>query len=405
MSSFDVEAFRAQFPILNQSINGSPLVYLDNGATTQKPQAVIDCLDQYYQGFNSNVHRGAHELADRATRAFEAARDTVSAFIGANNNELIWTRGTTEAINLIAHSWGRVHLSRGDKVMITEMEHHSDIVPWQLLAQQIGIEVIAIPVTAKGELDMAAFEHMLDDSVKLVCCVHVSNALGTVNSVEQIIEKAHSVGAKVLIDGAQAVGHFPVDVKALDADFYVSSSHKIFGPTGVGFAYGKYDILETMMPYQGGGEMIETVSLTGSTFQAPPLRFEAGTPDISGVIAFAAAVEFIQQHDREAMLAHEHDVLSYAHQRAAETDGMTVVGQSSQKEGVLSFLLDGAHPHDVGTLLDRQGVAVRTGHHCCQPLMSKLGIPGTVRASFSAYNTREDVDRLFAAIEKTKAFL
>ncbi|NVK30968.1 MAG: cysteine desulfurase [Gammaproteobacteria bacterium] len=405
MSSFEVEAFRAQFPILNQSINGSPLVYLDNGATTQKPQAVIDCLDQYYQGFNSNVHRGAHELADRATRAFEAARDTVSAFIGANNNELIWTRGTTEAINLIAHSWGRVHLSRGDKVMITEMEHHSNIVPWQLLAQQIDIEVIAIPVTAQGELDMAAFEQMLDESVKLVCCVHVSNALGTVNPVEHIIAKAHAVGAKVLIDGAQAVGHFPVDVKALDADFYVSSSHKIFGPTGVGFAYGKYDILDSMMPYQGGGEMIETVSLSGSTFQAPPLRFEAGTPDISGVIAFAAAVSFIQQSDREAMLAHEHDVLDYAHQCAAQTVGMTVIGQSSHKEGVMSFLLDGAHPHDVGTLLDRQGVAVRTGHHCCQPLMAKLGIPGTVRASFSAYNTRDDVDRLFAAIEKTKAFL
>lgn len=406
VKAFNVEKIRADFPILHQEVNGQPLVYLDNAATTQKPNAVIDAISDYYRNDNSNVHRGAHALADRATVKFEAARTKVAEFINAPDaKQIIWTRGTTESINLVAASWGRANLKEGDRILVSAMEHHSNIVPWQLIALETGASVEAIPVDATGTIDMQAFASMLDERVKMVSVGHVSNAMGSINPVEEIIVSAHAQGAKVLIDGAQAVSHWAIDVQQLDCDFYVFSAHKLFGPTGLGVLYGKRDILESMPPYQGGGEMIETVSFAGTTFNQLPYKFEAGTPDIAGVIGFGAAIDYLNQLDRAAAAAHEQALLVYAEEKARATDGIELIGTSARKTSVLSFMLRGAHPADVGVLLDKQGVAVRTGNHCAQPIMDQFGIPGTVRASFSFYNTFDEVDRLFAAIEKAKMFL
>lgn len=404
--SFDVAAIRAQFPILNQQVNGKPLVYLDNGATTQKPNVVIDAICDYYRHDNANVHRGAHALSDRATAKFEAARESVRRFINAaEREEIIWTKGTTEGINLVAFSWGREHLRRGDRVLVSTMEHHANIVPWQLLAAQTGCELVPMPVDELGQIDLPALDDLLDERVKLVSVVHVSNALGTVNPVEAIIEKAHAVGAKVLIDGAQAVAHWPLDVQALDCDFYSFSAHKMYGPTGIGALYGKRELLEAMPPFMGGGEMIETVSFAGTTYNALPYKFEPGTPNIAGAVGMGAAIEFIESLDRQALAEHEADVLNYAVERARTYDGLRLIGDADHRAGVLSFLLDGGHPADVGTLLDQQGIAVRTGNHCAMPIMERYGISGTVRASFALYNSRDDVDALFTGLDKVKTFL
>jgi len=403
---FDVERIRADFPILHQDVNGQPLVYLDNAATTQKPNAVIDAISDYYRTDNSNVHRGAHALADRATVKFEAARTKVSEFINAPDaKQIVWTRGTTESINLVAASWGRANLKAGDRILVSAMEHHSNIVPWQLIAQATGASVEAIPVDSTGTIDMQTFAEILDANVKMVAVGHVSNAMGTINPIEKIIADTHAVGAKVLIDGAQAVSHWTVDVQKLDCDFYVFSAHKLFGPTGLGVLYGKREILESMPPYQGGGEMIETVSFAGTTFNQLPYKFEAGTPDIAGVIGLGAAIDYLNNLDRKAAAAHEQALLAYAEEKARATAGIRLIGTSEHKTSVMSFMLEGAHPADVGVLLDKQGVAVRTGNHCAQPIMDQFGIPGTVRASFSFYNTFAEVERLFAAIEKAKMFL
>ena len=405
-SVFDVEKIRQDFPILHQQVNGQSLVYLDNAATTQKPNAVIDAISDYYRNDNSNVHRGAHALADRATVKFEAAREKVARFLNAPEaKQIIWTRGTTESINLVAASWGGANLQSGDRILVSAMEHHSNIVPWQLVAHRVGAKVEAIPVDANGCIDMLAFEAMLDDRVKMVSVGHVSNALGSINPIEKIITLAHKVGAKVTVDGAQAVSHWSVDVQALNCDFYAFSAHKLFGPTGLGVLCGKRELLDAMPPYQGGGEMIEAVSFAGTTFNQLPYKFEAGTPDIAGVIGFGAAIDYLASIDREAAAEHEKALLAYAEQKARATSGVKLIGTSTNKTSVMSFLLEGAHPADVGVLLDKQGVAVRTGNHCAQPIMDQFSIPGTVRASFSFYNTFEEVDRLFAAIEKAKMFL
>ena len=405
-TAFDAEQVRKDFPILHQEVHGKPLVYLDNAATTQKPEAVIQAIVDYYHNDNSNVHRGAHALAERATEKFENARVKVAQLINAAEpREIIWTRGTSESINLVAASWGRSQLKAGDRILVSAMEHHSNIVPWQMIAEQMGARVEAIPVGSDGTLDLSALREMLDDSVRMIACGHVSNALGSVNPVEEIVQLAHSVGALCLIDGAQAMSHLRVDVQALDCDFYVFSAHKMFGPTGVGVLYGKAAILEAMPPYQGGGEMIETVSFSGTTYNQLPYKFEAGTPDIAGVIALGAAVDYLQSIDREGAERHEQDLLEYAEAKARAMPGITLVGTAARRTGVLSFLMEGTHPSDVGMLLDQQGVAVRTGNHCAQPIMDQLGIPGTIRASFCFYNTRADIDRLVEALIKAKQFL
>ncbi|MDX1491751.1 MAG: cysteine desulfurase [Pseudohongiellaceae bacterium] len=403
---FDVEAIRADFPILAQEVNGHPLVYLDNGATTQKPNAVIDAICNYYRQDNSNVHRGAHALSDRATAKFEQARQKVATFLNAaSTKQILWTKGTTESINLVASSWGRSQLSAGDRVLVSAMEHHSNIVPWQMVAQEKGATVEAIPVNDSGVIDLDAFASMLDENVKMVAVGHVSNALGTINPVAKIIAMAHEVGALCLVDGAQAVAHWDVDVQALDCDFYAFSAHKLFGPTGVGVLYGKLEILEAMPPYQGGGEMIESVSFAGTKYNQLPYKFEAGTPNIAGAIGLGAAIDYVEALDRKAAAAHEQALLDYAQSKAAQIPGLKIVGTAEHKASVLSFNIEGVHPADVGTLIDQQGVAVRTGNHCAQPIMDQYGIPGTVRASFTFYNTFDDVDRLIAAIEKAMKFL
>lgn len=402
---FDPQQVRAQFPILLQEVNGQPLVYLDNAATTQKPQAVIDALSHYYRCDNSNVHRAAHVLADRATTAFEQSRHTVAQFLkSATSEQVIWTRGTTEAINLVAQSYARSVLQAGDRVLVSALEHHSNIVPWQLAAQACGAEVVPIPVDTSGDIDLTAYKALLDDRVKIVAVNHVSNALGTVNPVAQMIEAAHEVGAKVLIDAAQSVAHFDVDVEALGCDFFAFSGHKVFGPTGIGVLWGRRELLEQMPPYQGGGEMIETVSFSGTTFNTLPFKFEAGTPNIAGAIGLAAALEWLKTLDRQAVAQHEAALLSHCIAQG-EHLGLQRVGAPKAAVGVYSFLIPGTHPADVGMLLDQQGVAVRTGHHCAQPLMAQFGVPGTVRASFSVYNTMDDVERLVEGLEKVKTFL
>lgn len=406
-SRLDVTALRAEFPILAEQPYGKPLVYLDNAATTQKPRAVIDALAAYYQHDNSNVHRGAHCLADRATAAFESAREKVAAFINASREEVIWTRGTTEAINLVAHSYGGDTLKPGDEVVISSLEHHANIVPWQQVCAHTGatLKVIPLDPSHNGELDLSTIDEIITERTRILALVQVSNALGVINPVAALIARARAVGARVLIDGAQAVSHFPVDVQALDCDFYVFSAHKLFGPTGLGVLYGRKALLEAMPPWQTGGEMIETVTFEASTWNQLPYKFEAGTPHIGGVIAFGAAIDWLNHQDRASMAAHEADLLAYATEQARAFPGLKIIGDAPNKIAVVSFLLEGGHPNDVGTLLDQQGVAVRTGHHCTMPLMNALGIPGTVRAAFAPYNTRDEVDQLFAALEKVRRFL
>ncbi|MCU5781358.1 cysteine sulfinate desulfinase [Alcanivorax balearicus MACL04] len=403
--TLNVSALRDAFPILHQEANGKPLVYLDNAATTQKPRAVIDAIRDYYQGTNSNVHRGAHYLSDRATADFEAARDTVAAFLNADREEIIWTKGTTEGINLVAQCIGRERLKPGDEVLITTLEHHANIVPWQQACLATGASLKVVPLREDGSVDTEAFHQLLNERTRIVALSHVSNSLGSVTPVAELIAAARAAGAITLVDGAQAVSHFPVDVRALDCDFYAFSGHKLFGPTGIGALYGRRELLEAMPPYQTGGEMIEVVTFEKSTWNQLPYKFEPGTPNIAGVVGLGAAIRWLQGQARDALARHERALLSAAHEQAEAFPGLKIIGNAATKVSVLSFLLDGAHPADVGVLLDKQGVAVRTGHHCCMPLMDSLGIPGTVRASFSIYNTLDEVDVLFQALHKVRSFL
>lgn len=402
-TGFNPERIRQDFPILHQEVNGHPLVYLDNAATTQKPDAVIEAISRYYRHDNANVHRGAHTLSDRSTQAFELARETTARFINSpKSSQVIWVRGATEAINLVANSWGRSQLKPGDRILVSWLEHHSNIVPWQLIAAATGAEVVPIPVSGAGEIDLEALAGLLDERVKLVAVNHVSNALGTINPVAEITRMAHAAGARVMVDGAQAIAHLPVDVTAIGCDFYVFSGHKLFGPTGIGVLWGKEDILEQMPPFLGGGEMIDTVSFSGSTWNTLPFKFEAGTPDIAGAIGLAAAIDYVAGIDMAAAAAHELDLLQQSIELGTGIEGLTRIGNPSQSVGIFSFVIAGVHPSDLGMLLDQQGIAVRTGHHCTQPLMNLYGLPGTVRASYSLYNTAADVEQLFAGIRKAK---
>ena len=399
----DVERIRRDFPILGREVYGKPLVYLDNAATTQKPQCVIDAISEAYCNVNANVHRGIHFLSQQATDMMEAARDKVRQFIGAGSTEeIIFTRGTTESMNLLASSFAQAFLKEGDEVIISGMEHHSNIVPWQIQAQKYGFKLRIIPVTDLGELDMDAFSAMLSDKTKLVSITHVSNVLGTVNPVSEIISKAHSQGIPVAVDGAQSVPHIKVNVKELGADFYAFSGHKIYGPTGIGVLYGRRELLEKMPPYQGGGEMIKRVTFEKTTYNELPYKFEAGTPDYVGSIALATALDYVQAIGLDAIAQYESELCDYAIGRLSEIPGMRIIGNAAHRSAVISFLVGNIHPSDMGTLLDRLGIAVRTGHHCAEPLMDRMGIPGTVRASFSFYNTKAEIDSLTAGIERVR---
>ncbi len=406
LQASDIAAIRAEFPVLHQQVNGKDLVYFDNAATTQKPRIVLEALQQYYAQDNANIHRGIHALAERATRNYEATRTRVCQFLNARSTEeIIFTSGTTAGINLVAHSYGRRFLQAGDQILISHLEHHSNIVPWQLLAEEKGLEINVIPVLDNGSLDQAAYAQLLNPKVKLVAVNQVSNALGTINPVAEMIAQAHLVGAKVLIDAAQSVAHLEVDVQALDADFLVFSSHKLFGPTGLGILYGKKEILEEMPPYQGGGEMIKEVSFDGTTFNELPYKFEAGTPNIADVVAFDKVFDFLEKYPKPAILAQELDLLHYATEQLQGIPGLRIVGQAPEKVGVISFVMEGLHHQDIGVLLDQMGIAIRTGHHCTQPLMSRFGLLGTCRASFTVYNTREEVNALVTALERVKRML
>lgn len=399
--SIDVAKIRDDFPILKTRVGNNPLIYLDNAATTQKPRQVIEALDSYYTETNANIHRGVHHLAEKATEAYERSRRVVARFINAaSEDEIVFVRGTTEGVNLVASTFGKKFIGSGDEILISTMEHHANIVPWQLFCESTGALLKVIPVSDEGELDMDAFEQLLSDRTKLVSVVHASNSLGTINPVKSMVKKAHAVGAKVLLDGAQAVGHFPVDVQALDCDFYVFSGHKLFSATGIGVFYGKYDLLETLPPYQGGGDMISKVSFEKTTYKAPPGRFEAGTPHISGAIALAASIEYLEGLDRVALLAYEHELLDHATTLLSEIDGLKIYGTASNKVSLVSFTLEGTHPHDIATVLDADGIAIRAGHHCTQPLLQRFGIPATARASFSFYNTRDEIDKLAESLMK-----
>ena len=399
----DVERIRRDFPILGREVYGKPLVYLDNAATTQKPQCVIDAISEAYCNVNANVHRGIHFLSQQATDMMEAARDKVRQFIGAGSTEeIIFTRGTTESMNLLASSFAQAFLREGDEVIISGMEHHSNIVPWQIQAQKYGFKLRIIPVTDLGELDMDAFSAMLSDKTKLVSITHVSNVLGTVNPVSEIISKAHSQGIPVAVDGAQSVPHIKVNVKELGADFYAFSGHKIYGPTGIGVLYGRRELLEKMPPYQGGGEMIKRVTFEKTTYNELPYKFEAGTPDYVGSIALATALDYVQAIGLDAIAQYESELCDYAIGKLSEIPGMRIIGNAAHRSAVISFLVGNIHPSDMGTLLDRLGIAVRTGHHCAEPLMDRMGIPGTVRASFSFYNTKAEIDSLTAGIERVR---
>ena len=405
MMNFSVDDIRAQFPILQTKIGKYPLVYFDNGATSQKPQVVIDCIDQYYSAENANIHRGVHHLSQVSTTNYENARKTIQAYLNAEKSEeIIFTKGTTDGINLIAQSFGRM-LNAGDEILITEMEHHSNIVPWQMVAQERGLVVKYIPINEAGELKLEVLEELLTDRTKLVTVTHVSNALGTINPIEKIIEAAHKIGAKVVIDAAQSLQHFKVDVQALDCDFMVFSGHKIFGPTGVGILYGKADLLNAMPPYQGGGDMIKTVSMKATTYNDLPHKFEAGTPNIVGGIGLGKAIEWLSSLDLLAIQAHENDLLAYATSALEAIPNLKIYGTAAHKSSTISFLIEGTHPYDIGTLLNQQGVALRTGHHCTQPIMDFFEIPGTIRASFSFYNTREEIDHFINALKKALAML
>ncbi len=402
-TTFDVQKVRRDFPILSERVHGKPLVYLDSANTSQKPQAVLDAMDDYYRHANANIHRATHLLSERATALYEGARAKAAAFINApDTRSIVLTRGTTDGINLVAQSYGRSTLRAGDEVLISWLEHHSNIVPWQLLCEQTGAVLRVVPINAAGEIDLEQFAALLSPRTRIVSMSHVSNALGTVNPVREITEQAHARGAVVLIDGAQAVPHLVVDVQSLDCDFYVFSSHKMFGPTGVGVLYGRASLLEAMPPYQGGGDMIASVTFEKTLYNVVPYKFEAGTPNIGGVVGFGAAVDYLMTIDRDAAHAHEDAVLEYATARVREIPGSRIIGEARQKTGVLSFLLEGVHPHDAGTILDNEGVAVRTGQHCAQPVMDRYGITATIRASLGIYNTREEIDVLIDALERVR---
>jgi len=400
---FDVERVRRDFPILRQKVRGKPLVYLDSAATAHKPQAVVDAVARFYLEDNSNVHRGVHALSERATAAFEAARAKVAGFIGAADpREVIFVRGTTEAVNLVAQTFGRTRVGAGDEVLITEMEHHSNIVPWQMLCQEKGAKLEVAPVDDRGDLVLDELERRLTPRTRLLAVTHVSNALGTVNPVRRIVEMAHARGVPVLVDGAQAVPHLPVDVQELGCDFYALSGHKVFGPTGIGALWGKAEHLEAMPPWQGGGDMILSVSFERTVYNQIPYKFEAGTPHTAGAVGLGAAVDWLQGLDRAGAGAHERDLLAYGTARLQEVPGLRLVGTAREKAGVLSFVLDDIHPHDVGTVLDREGVAIRTGHHCAQPVLQRFGLQATARASLALYNTRAEIDALVQGLHRVK---
>ena len=393
--AFDVDRIRSEFPGLHQMTKGKPLVYLDNAASAQKPQQVIDAISGFYAHDYANIHRGVHELSERATKAYESARLKVQAFMGAaSEREIIFVRGTTEGINLVAESYGRANVGEGDEVLITTMEHHSNIVPWQMLCERTGANLKVVPISDRGELEMEELEKLLGSKTKIVAVGHVSNALGTINPVRTIIELAHEQGVPVLIDGAQAAPHVAIDVRELDCDFYTISAHKMFGPSGIGVLYAKESLLEKMQPYQGGGDMISTVSFEKTTYNRLPFRFEAGTPNIAGAVGLGATVDYLNGIGMDGIAAYEEELLDYGTNALREIPGLRIVGEANHKASVLSFVLDGIHPHDVGTILDQEGIAVRTGHHCAQPVMDRFGVAATARASLALYNTREDIDRL-----------
>jgi cysteine desulfurase/selenocysteine lyase len=403
---FDVTALRAEFPALAQQVHGKPLVYLDNAATTQKPRAVLDALRHYYERDNANVHRGVHTLSERATEAYEGARERVRAFVNATSvREIVFTRNATESINLVARAWGDANVGPGDEVLISAMEHHSNIVPWQLLTERTGGVLRVAPMNDRGELDMDACARLITERTKLVSVVHLSNALGTINPVDEIVRLARRAGAAVLIDGSQAAYHMATDVQTLDPDFYVFTGHKVYGPTGIGVLYGKETVLDAMPPFLGGGDMIRTVTFEGSTWNDLPYKFEAGTPNIAGAIGLGAAIDFVRGVGFDAIGAQEAAVLRRATAAIAAIDGVRIVGTARRKASVISFVMEGVHPHDIGTIVDREGIAIRTGHHCAQPVMDRFGIPATARASFAMYNTLEEVDALVAAIKRVKTMM
>jgi cysteine desulfurase/selenocysteine lyase len=399
----DMKRWRDDFPVLGEHVHGRPLVYLDNGATTQKPQVVIDAEANFYVHDNANVHRAVHALSQRATEAFEAARRKVQRFINAAApEEIVFVRGTTEAINLVAQSYAQPRLAPGAEIIISAMEHHSNIVPWQMVCERTGAALKVIPISDAGELDLEAYERLLGERTRMVAITHVSNALGSIVPVAQIIQAAHERGVPVLLDGAQAISHLPVDVRVLDCDFYAFSGHKMFGPTGIGVLYGKAALLEAMPPYQGGGDMIRSVTFEKTEYNDIPYKFEAGTPNIAGVVGLGAAVDYVDAVGREAILVHERELLQYATQAISGIPGLRIVGTAKEKAAILSFTLDGVHPHDIGTILDRQGVAIRAGHHCAMPVMQRFGVAATARASFALYNTREDVDALVVGMHEVR---
>jgi cysteine desulfurase/selenocysteine lyase len=403
---FDINKIRQDFPILGTTVNGKPLTYLDNAATTQKPQNVIDAITQYYTSYNSNIHRGTHHLSNLATEAHEAGRQKVQGYLNVqNDHEIIFTRGTTEAINLVAFSFGEAFVNPGDEVIVTEMDHHSNFVPWQMMCERRQAHFRVVPFDENGDLQLDIYEKLLNERTRIVAFNHVSNSLGTVNPAQQIIKMAHDAGAAVLVDAAQSVQHIEHDVQALDADFYVFSGHKMYGPTGIGVLYGKESWLEAMPPYQGGGEMIDLVTIDKTTYNKLPFKFEAGTPNIVGPIGLAAAINYMDQFPFDEIMAHEDQVLAYGRERLLEVEGLTIYGNARQRTSILGFNIEGIHHYDLGTLLDTQGVAVRTGHHCTQPIMTALGIDGTVRASLALYNTREDIDTLLTALHKVLKML
>jgi cysteine desulfurase / selenocysteine lyase len=398
-SDFDVAAVRRDFPLLHRPLNGRPPVYLDNAATTQKPEAVLDRIARYYRQENANIHRGVYRLSEEATQAYEDARGQVASFLNAADaREIVFVRGATEAINLVAATYGRTQVGRGDNVVLSAMEHHSNIVPWQVLCDERGARLQVIPISDDGELDVDRYAELLTDRTRLVSVSHVSNALGTINPVQDIVALAHQRGIPVLVDGAQAVGHIAVDVRRIGCDFYACSGHKMLGPTGIGLLYGRWSLLEAMPPYQTGGDMITSVSFDHTGYQQPPHRYEAGTPHIAGAIGLAAAIAYVDALGVERIASHEKTLVEYATVALARIAGLRIVGTAPNKTGIVSFVLDGVHPHDIATILDRQGVAIRAGHHCCQPLMDRLGVPATARASFACYNTRDDVDALATAV-------
>jgi len=403
MIPFDAAVVRRDFPILDQLVHGKPLVYLDNAATAQKPRAVIDAISNYYLSGNANIHRGVHLLSERATAGYEGARLVVQKFLNARESrEIVFVRGTTEAINLVANAYARPLLRPGDEIVVSILEHHSNFVPWKMACEATGAVLRVVPMTDAGELRMDEYERMLGDRTRLVALGHLSNALGTINPAAEIVRLAHARGIPVLLDGAQAVPHMKVDVAALDCDFYAFSGHKLFGPTGIGVLYGKAELMDRMPPWQGGGDMISSVTLEEVRYNTLPAKFEAGTPDIAGVVGLAAAIEYLNGIDMEAASAHEIALARYAEAKLSEFDDVKLVGRAAKKAGIVSFVMTSAHPHDIGTILDREGVAIRTGHHCCQPLMHRLGVPATARASLAFYNTREDVDRFVDALGQVR---